>query len=368
MSPLVAALFASIFLTAQAADLPTTDEEGRAYFEKLYQNRSAITCGYLEYNVFYEKYSKAPQLDGSVRNYRLWFDKDRRRVDLQETRPKDPANALASRYSYTDGVHRFVDVDESNVLVRQFSSAYLKGDDPPLFKGIKGDLIDPRLIGLIGMEFSFLQYEQLDEFKTLDPALKILVVSSSKEKKSEIVLSHADGWSTTYTLTPSSLLPSRIVSKFVPNFPDGRPAPDRRVEVDSEVVAMRNSKGESFAFPKSLKIRRIMDGQLESAETVTVLKADFNVPVDPNEMTWKALNPKVGVELLIDDEHQMRDEVSARWDGEKFALLSSKLAASEIPTPVALRSSWLRTGSRVTLGLGVLLAAIFAFSRLAKRQ
>jgi hypothetical protein len=368
MSPLVAALYVSILLSAQTVGLPTTDEEGRAYFEKLYHDRSLITSAYLEYRVAYEKDSKSPQLEGSVRNYRLWFDKDRRRVDVQETRPGDPENALSFRYSFSDGVHRFVDSDRSDVVVRQYSSAYLKGENPPLFRGVKGDLIDPRLIGIIGMEFALLQHEQIGQFKALDPPLKIQVDSRPKEKKSEIVISHPDGWSTAYMFTPSSILPIRIVTKFAPNFPDGRPAPECRVELDSEVVSMRNSKGESFDFPRSLKIRRIMDGQLESAETVTVLKADFNVPVDPNDMTWKALNPKVGVGLNIDDEYQGSINVSSRWNGDNFALMAPDIATAEIVTPSASRGSWLRAASWGTLSLGVVLAIILAFVKMANRK
>jgi hypothetical protein len=364
-----AALLASL-VTTQTAGPPKTDAEGRAYFEKLYRNRAAITCGYLEYQVTKETYPRSPDLEGSVVTYKLWFDKDRRRLDVSEVRPKDPASALATRYSYSDGVHRAIEIDESDVSVLEYSSDYLKGANPPAVMVLTGHLIDPRLLGIIGMEYGFLQHKQLDKFKAPQPNTTVHVRQLSATE-SEVILTYPNGSEEIYYLRGASLLPFRIIAKFAPKFPDGRPAPDRRVEVESEVVAIRDARGESFDFPRTLKIRRIKDGELEDSETITVLKADFNVPVDPKDMTWKALNPKVGVGITIDDDGKWSAHNALEWDGEKFMLKEFEVASTSpntSVTPAPSRGSWLRPASWVMASLGVVLAGVFAVAKISGRQ
>lgn len=362
MNALILTLIAAAAL-AQEKPLPDTGEGGRTYFEKLYRNRETITSGNVEYTVTSDIDTRHRDLAGSVRTYRLWFDKDRRRMDLKEDRPNDLANALSTRYSYDGKTHRIIDVDRPNFCVREYTNAYLAGKEPSGVPVLTGHMVDPRLIGIVGMEYGFLHAHVLDEFKKIDPNAEFHVsrVQGLGRDATQISVHHPNGCVESRVVPANSLLPIKMTTKFAKISSNGKPLPDIRVEVESDVASWPNPRGVLFEFPRTVKIRRITDGEVESAETIAVRVVKFNTAVDPSDLTWKALRPARGASFMYNDEYKRTNTMAVKWDGEKFAAVPARpLSSATVGLEPGPGESF-RLASYIVLGVAALLATILFF-------
>ena len=353
-----------MMVMTHAGPVADAEQTVRDYRERLYRDRTEITHGYLEYTLTIETEEKDRNLEGSVTNFRHWFEKDRYRIDRKEVRPNDPANAMDARFSCVDGTYRMVPLDAPTVLVNEFTKAYLGGKEPALMPWAN---FDPRLIGVIGMEFGLLQHNRLDELKSIDPNVTFHAdYGDGPGVADRLSIHYSHGGTKTYTVTEASLLPSKLIWKFAKTFPDGRLSPETRVEIDSEVVSMPNSRGERFEFPRMLKMRRIVDGQTTRAQTLEIRKADFNVPIDPSVYTWKGLGPLPGVGIMRDGQYRM----SLIWTGETFEDVpiearrppEADLGVTAGPT----QNSILRRSSYILLGIAALLATMLLLTKTNK--
>lgn len=365
-------LLGMIVAATPPAPLPETAEEGRAYLERLYRDRAAITSGYLEYTVTTEVDARQKEAVGSVRTYRLWFDGDRRRLDIAEVRPRDPEHALSTRYATADGVHRIIDIDRANVCVREYTSKYLGGKEPPGVIALSGHLIDPRLLGVTGTEYGFLQYRSLDDLKTIAPEAEVRVrrVEDAGKAAAEISLHYPNGRVSSYVVSEGALLPVRMRTVSAKHNPQGEAMPEIRVEVESDVALWPGARGAQVAFPRSLKIRRITAGEVEIAETITVREARFNTPIDSANLTWQALSPARGAHLILNDDYQWDPEYSraTAWTGDRFAVVPT---GATLPDPGFLgadRRATLRRAAFALLGIGALLVAGLAVLKLRGRD
>jgi len=324
MNVLASTLLVVASLLQTGAPAVSTDE-AHAYFAELYRDRAQITQGYVEYTVTTEKPDKRePTREGSVMTFRQWFGPGSRRTDVDEERPKDPKSALKIRCSYdaADGTYRFIDLDRPDYSVREYTRAYPKKDEGHLGYLSKDNYLDPRLLGGFGIDYELLQHEHLEDLKMLDPRgiFSVEHIQHDGRPARRIKVSYPDGMSYTYVVPDGSLLPIHLTTQFVKNSPDGRPSPDIHVDIDLEVAVMTNDRGERFSYPRLLKIRRVTEGEVDIAQNVAVTKANFNVPVPPDVLTWKALNPQVGVFLNVNAVLKGTSKEVATWDGEKFAL------------------------------------------------
>ena len=299
--------------------VPRTDEEGRAYFQRLYDDRAKITGGYVEFSVAFDHYPRWKVLEGNVRTYRYWYDKERLRIDVKDVRPNQPDQGIDSRYAFSDGVHRMIDIDRPNVVVKELTSAYLKGKEPPFGPKATGNQVDLRQLGIFNLSFGLMHHHQLDEFKPPKPDARITVRRvPGEESASDVVVSFADWRVTTYRVTAASILPVAITTEVDRVDPASGRRYQARLEIRSEVVAMPNSRGERFDYPRRLTFRQVVNGELEKEETVTVREANFNVPVNPDDLTWKALRPAVGASLEYNGRWMRTNETDVTWDGERF--------------------------------------------------
>jgi len=354
-----------IAAVAQASTPAAPGETGRQYLEKLYRDRAAITSGYIEFTVTQDLETKHKNIEGSVRSYRVWFDKDRTRVDLKIVRPLDPTHPVVSRYAIADGVCRVVNSDSPNLSVSEDTKDHMRGQEPLAL----ATFVDPRLFGTFPMIFGSLRLERINYLKNVDSKATITVSPGlNSGGVDRVTVQQTNGVVKIWDFSPGSAMPVRLVSKSAPNFPDGKPGPDTRIEVESELVAMPNSRGERYDFPRRLKARVTTDGQLVEAETLTVHKADFNVPLNAADFTWKALQPAVGCHIVVNDKYRQ----DLMWGGEKFVAAPPETSSSpELqvePLVVADRGLPLRRLALLLVGIGIPLAVVSGALRLRKRR
>lgn len=325
MTTMMTVLFsaATIGMAAPSSSSPGTDEPEGAYFERLYKDRASIRSGYLEYVVTRVTDTKHKDIEGTASTFRYWFDldKDNARMDLAEVRPNDPANALNTRFSQVGGTYRFIDKDSPKMCVREYTKKHLAGQ-VPVGALLSGYRIDPRLLGIVGVEFGLLQHRRLDEFQTGDPRATISVrrFEDKGEALTEVRQVFPRGRTSTYVVSGHSLLPVRIVTEFAKTTPSGGPVPDIRVEVENDLTSWPNARGGPVDFPRKVVSRRIVSGELESMETIEVHVARFNVPIALADLSWKALGPPRGARLVLDSRYQYdaANSQAVAWTGEKF--------------------------------------------------
>jgi hypothetical protein len=354
--------FASSDVLAQdKRPLPRTIDEGRAYLEHLYQNRSAITSGYVEFTHKIHKYEKEPSLEGSERTWRYWFDQDRFRVDLKETRPNDPNNALDARYSYSDGIYRIIDVDKPNFVVREYTKDFLGQKDPG---GIPVTRFDTRLLGVIGIDFELLQHDSLQNLLDIQGELLVEPIEADGRRAVQITVAHPRGLRYSYVLTNSYLLPESLSTQFATENGEGRSLPDIRVQVESEVALWPNSRGQRFEFPRFLRFRRIVEGKIQSEETLSTRAVNFNVPVDASDLTWVGLQPASGAALAYNGQYKANLNAKERlaWSGDRFEVVRHDPFDATGGAIVALagrdRGDFLRSASYILLTSAGLLTLV----------
>jgi hypothetical protein len=109
------------------------------------------------------------------------------------------------------------------------------------------------------------------------------------------------------------------------------------------------------------------------AETVSVRAARFNVPVDPAELTWKALRPAPGAPLTLNGEDQWNPSAKERvaWTGESFEITRydpfSPAAPTGQPVGDSNRGPFYRAASYILLALGTLLVVALAMIWAARK-
>lgn len=283
------------------------------YFADLIRGRREITSGTIELVVTRKVDTKHPTLQGSVRRYRIWFDSKRYRFDLDEVRPALPSDALHKRASYDGQTHRIIDFDRPDAVVREYSTEFLKGEPPPNAHSV----FDPRLLGLACSEFAMLRHSSIDRMTS----------AFEKAKKQEVVIDPAKGQKA-HVLATSHGIRYAFITEGKESFPSiidqlrldaaldfsdlmTRMSP----RVTNTLVAVPSSDGRVFTYPSLVEYRK-PDPELNLAllETVEVVKAEFNQPIDPEVLGWQALQPRVGALLTRDG----RQTESLRWDGSNF--------------------------------------------------
>ena len=354
-----------MMVMTHAGPVPDAEQTVRDYRERLYRDRAEITHGYLEYTLTIETEERDRNLEGAVTNFRHWFEKDRYRIDRKEVRPNDPANAMDARFSCVDGAYRMIPLDAPTVLVNEFTKAYLGGKEPALMPWAN---FDPRLIGVVGVEFGQLQHDRLDELKHVDPkSIFHADQVGGPGETTQLSVIYPNSASESYIVSEkATLLPLKLVSKAPKSSPNGQPIPETRVEIDSEVVSRPNGRGERFEFPRMLKMRRIVDGQTTRAQTLEIRKADFNVPIDPSVYTWKGLGPRPGVGIMRDGQYRM----SLIWTGETFEdvpIEARRPPEADLGVTVGpTQNSILRRSSYILLGIVALLATMLLLTKIIK--
>ncbi len=267
-----------------------------------------------------EKDVEDPDNEGSIRNYRIWFDATSRRVDLKETRPNDRSNERSRRYSFFDGAYRIIDQDRPGVLVREFTKSFLVDKKAPVESEDVGGPIDLRLLGIIGIEYDLLKHQGLKDIDPTNSSIKISgnLVESKMRFSGNAKITYPSGSTGTYYLEPASLLPRRMVVHCPKGETDGLMIPELIVDMESQIESMSNQAGQFFEYPRSLRISRIEDGVTVYVEEVQILSASFNIPIDPSVMTWKALNPVIGARIQYNGKYLRTREKAYQWDGDSF--------------------------------------------------
>lgn len=364
---------------AQGPPPDDAEKTARDYFETLRRDRERITSGYLEWTSTMDAYSRSEELVGSERTYRLWFDKTRRRMDLDEVRPRAPDHALHVRYAFDGKAYRRIDADRPDVVVQELTTAFL-GDEPP--KAMLPEYsVDPRVIGINGMEFGINLHYRLDKCGTFDPNSTFQVDRARIEGLEALELSIRNPKNhQTFIVPQGAILPARMTTRFGSREPGGGPPYPLLVEVESEVATWPNDRGERFEFPRTIKARRLDNGTVVLAETLRVRKVNFNVPIPASVLTWKGLQPPIGAALAINREYQRSETKEVQWDGERFVSVVVPPLSSNDPGPddddtatanaasPFVSGSILRTSSFVAAGSASLLAMIAAFLKLSRRR
>jgi hypothetical protein len=113
---------------------------------------------------------------------------------------------------------------------------------------------------------------------------------------------------------------------------------------------------------------------LETEESLTFQVVNLNVPVDPNDLTWKALAPPKGALLTQngEDKWNPRAKSAVLWNGERFEVTRYDPFAAAGPTRAPNsgvdRGQYYRMASYILLALAVVFAGAFAFVWFGRRR
>lgn len=327
-------MYALLALCTLTADPLTVEEvEARAIASR----RAIARCHViLEAEGRYEV-SSGPGSYGKT--YYLWLDGDKLRADVVKSGGKPPKDAM--------------EPDQRKTFCRNClqpghttSYSYPRSTVSTVPNSAKGassagpfsDLIDPRLLGVV------LDSAQSMSFRDLNQIL------ASKDRKGAGVETVRQGNEEFYLVTAKTLkagadvriwiAPAKgnMVSRIeASGLNDGKPWV---YSIESE---LRSDAASGVWYPARLTHKRVAAGKTEVEETVKVLHAEFNKPIDPVIFTLEGFKLPVGVPVLTAGRNR-----PDYWDGSK--VVDKPLGPQTPPTPPPPESD--PSGPYPTSGMG----------------
>lgn len=286
------------------------------YFDRLASNRGEITSGVFEVTVSYLTCLISDEYEHATEECRIWFDKRGYRVDLDQKRPKTPAEAFHARMAFRDGTYRIITNDVPSVAVLEFPTEQIVGGGEP--QGIPVSRIDPRLFGVYARPFHAMNDSKLSNLHAFKDRATL-------DSQPTAIAGHAvtlftarfpNGGRSVYEVRDGNMMPSRIKSHAPSREIQGKRIPEITTEAFITLASARAADGTVFEIPTRIKVKTDHDGRTVLDEIIDVRVKGLNCPIDESVFDWSGLKPKVGARLIRNN--QFSDLIT--WDGSEFKL------------------------------------------------
>ena len=313
------------------------------------------------------------QLAGSTWKYHLFWDHERYRLDLTETRPRNPEEANDYRTSFIDGKYRCIPAfSRPNVIA--FEDAKQSTEGPPI--EVCQQFIDPRIAGICPDPFSGISRHSFEKLAGLPKALQGLEANVKVVNGEELIelkwIYKGDNFVRTFLLDPKLNFAPREVALSAKN-PNGSLFRDTiTCEWTLESIPTE-SDNSTYAFPKTVTFIRSDGGEITEHEISRFsLPRQLNIPIDEATYDWPALGLRAGATVRRSSKSNDREHVT--WNGKSFEVWMPKpldLKNLEIPAPAPpprSESSYRRAFFWVNLGVVLTCAGYYLLMRLRTRR
>ena len=325
MSTAVAFLvFVQVAVTAQdVAPEKLNDLDPAKIWSSLLAERQKLTSGQVDVEVEVIQAGTSnvmEELNGSTRNYQLSWDHERFRVDLKETRPKNPDDANDFRTSFIDGTFRSIPVySRPDVMAYEFAvKGPEKAEQPVRLMG--RNWVDPRIAGLWPDSFSDLGRMNFEELLKLPSYLKGMEADVDMLDGEGFVrlkwVYQENNAVRNFLLDPKLDFAPREVSMSV-SPPGGIVMRDTIACEWSKESIPDGSNVFSYAFPKTITYHRYLDDRLESHEICRFSPPrGLNLPLDKAIFDWPAMGLRPGA--VVERAAISGSKNTVSWNGTTF--------------------------------------------------
>lgn len=305
------------------------------------------------------------ELIGAKREYSIWMDAERIRVDLDEERPNNPADALHKKMCFADGIYRIIPGGK-NVAVQELydaeSDRRAKGNSDVNYLWT-----DPRILGLFPQSFAAQRMFELSAWPQFVARIREATVQADDERiiRLQLVVNPgADKYEITVDAEQGGM-PTKVYRRA--KWPSRGPPFEIEDWLETTWAATAVKDDDASAWlPAHVDYFRNEDGKLTLHERWEFTVSQVNEPLSDSLFTWEGMELWRDAVLIRGED---RKEI-VQYDGMAFGPWKPVLAETltpahevkrELPPAQSRKAGWIVVF--VNLAALVVLIAYFAIRK-----